>query len=211
MSLSVSWNGTTYTLPAAGERDWAANMLAFLQALAADAATKTTAQTLTTKTLTSPTITSPTVTGGNLTGSTLTNPTLVGTITGYTPPRSAILIFGAGSTSDSAGVTNYLYPSYDPSAAGTTELHVPIPYACVVQSVYIKFGVAPVGDNVTVTVRKNGVDTLLTKAVGGTDPASATADVSFDVDDLMSISVDPGASISAGPERIVVAVTLKEE
>lgn len=51
MSVSVSFNGTTYTLPTTNDVDWGAALTAFLQAVASNVATKSTAQTLTNKTI----------------------------------------------------------------------------------------------------------------------------------------------------------------
>lgn len=53
---AIAFNGTTYSLPGLGDTDWNGQVNAWIDDVSANAATKTTAQTLTNKTLTAPVI-----------------------------------------------------------------------------------------------------------------------------------------------------------
>lgn len=105
MSVSVTFNGTTYTLPTSGEVDWGAALTSFLQSVASNAATKASVQTLTNKTLGSGTVI-PAGTGSGtatLTGVLHTNTTSVGNVgTGeddlmtYSLPANSVVTNGRG-------------------------------------------------------------------------------------------------------------------
>lgn len=175
MSTTISWNGTTYTLPTSGESDWAALMLLFYQSLAANAATKTTAQTLTNKTLTAP------------------------TVTGVTSLGVGVLCFGNASTAADT-TARYLRPFFSSAAADTTEVKIRVPAAGRVSGLYVQSSSATAGDTTVITVRKNGSDTALTctVAAAGTQAADATNSFTVVAGDAISVKVVSGASIATG-------------
>lgn len=183
MSITIAFNGTNYTFPSTGETDWANQLQTLIQALAANTATLSTAQTLSNKTL-----------------------------TGTTTLAPAILMFGIGSTPINTS-TNFLRPGFITGAADTTEIKMVIPVAGKLSNLYVVAGTAAVGGTTTVQVRLNGIPRTLTisNIPAGTATASQTG-FSFVVaaGDQLSISITHGAGISTGMTNVLASLLLTQ-
>ncbi len=188
MSISITWNGTTYTWPSSGQStDWTASVLSLIQSFAANAATKTTAQTLTNKTLTAP------------------------TISGVTSLGVGVLQFGNASTAADT-TARYLRPGYSSAAADTTEVKLRAPAAGRISGLYVQSSAATAGDTTVVTVRKNGSDQALacTVAAAGTQAADATNSFTVAAGDAISVKVVSGASIATGLTNPIVTMAFTQ-
>lgn len=111
----------------------------------------------------------------------------------------------------STGVTNaarYAPPGY--GAAQTNEIQISAPATGTLRSLYVRCRTAPVGDSVTVTVRKAAANTALTctVAVSGTTAADTTNTVAVTAGDALSVSVTGAASFSSGAVDFIISLTL---
>lgn len=129
--------------------------------------------------------------------------------TGWVAVGASMDVFGTGSIG-TAATALYLAPGWT-AAAGATEIQFAVTRPGTIRNLYVNQGIA--GDAVTnvYTVRKNGVDTVLTVSTGN-DVAGVASDTthSFTVvaGDLISISVAKSGVPAAGAQNVVATLEL---
>jgi hypothetical protein len=116
-------------------------------------------------------------------------------------PPPQMLVFGSGTTSNVGGTTQFLNPMFSPNAAETTEPQIPIFAPGIITAMLVRARVAPVGADLTLTARKNGIDTTdVATLLAGFNGAVSSSLFTFPVvfNDLISIKCVTGGGIVSG-------------
>lgn len=116
------------------------------------------------------------------------------------------------ATAPANTATNFLRPFGSTFTADTTEVKFRVPFACTISKLYVQALTGPTGNGITLTVRKNGVDTALTcvLAVAGTQAADTTHSVTFAAGDTLSVSCVGGVGISVAATQVYATMKLNE-
>lgn len=126
--------------------------------------------------------------------------TAVHTFTATPLGTSAIWGGDTGISVVHGGATNFMMTSR--SSANDAQVRISLPYNCTLKNFHVRLHVAPgVGENVAFTVRKNGVDTIVTATISGggsTEAADTTNSVSFVATDEISIKMVGSTSAASG-------------
>ena len=120
---------------------------------------------------------------------------------------SASMVFGDDGVV-AGGITRYMLPGS--GAASVTEIKVRVPRACVAKNLMMRSSSAPgAAKTDTITVRKNGVDTILTTNLSGaaqTSNQDSTNAVMFAAGD--DISVKLVTAVATGTNDLMVSLEL---
>jgi hypothetical protein len=126
---------------------------------------------------------------------------------------SSMVAFSA-VTAPASPVTTpvFLKPLGSNATATSVEVKFRVPFACVISKLYIGASGGPVGDSLTLTLRRNGVNTALTCVlpVATTQASDLTHSVTFAAGDEMSFSCVAGALISAGAPNVWATMKMTE-
>lgn len=120
-------------------------------------------------------------------------------------PEAQMIVFGNGSTPAVGGSTVFLTPYFEKDVAPATEAGVPIFQPGVIASMLINARVATAGAALTLTARKNGIDTvgsavLAAGATQGFNVGFQAFKVAFG--DVLSMKCVAGGGIAAGATDI---------
>jgi len=160
VSKSVVLNGTPYSIPTTGDRDWSRSLTAYLEALAtanADAL-------------------------GLISGVAQTADDAY-SLAQEAALKPSIIHFGAASTPANDNDPYYLYPGFSESAAspadggGGTRLLFPVPAAGTLSHMFVQtFPITPTTDAITFTLESNGSDVMVCTLPAGAAGASNQID-----------------------------------
>lgn len=119
------------------------------------------------------------------------------------------LTFGNIATPSSAGTT-YLDPTFTTRTSTANEAKIVMPFAGTMQKMYVGARTGTTGDTLTLTVRKNGVDTTMVVALAAaaTSGSDLAHSFSFAEGDTISIKAVAAASTSGGAVDLVVSLKL---
>jgi len=128
-----------------------------------------------------------------------------GAIAGVTPDD--MLVFAASGV----GITTtarFLPFGYTPNTAPIGSVALRAARSGTLSNLRVRHNTAGVGGNITYTLRRNGVDTVLTCAVPASSSSGAdtTNSVAIAADDLLEVRATKGASITTSPAEVTATV-----
>jgi hypothetical protein len=126
-------------------------------------------------------------------------------------PAVSLVTFSAGTAPADTSL-NFLRPFGSNQNAGGMEISFRVPLDCIISRLYVQAANGPAGAGLTITVRKNGVDTLLACVlpVAGTQVADLLNSVTFAAGDRISVSCVGGVGISGTANQVYAAMKVTE-